>query len=157
MKKIIIVLLITIGIITGCKEKTIEEPHGKQNEEIKEELKTLTFGEEEKKYFNDLMILSGNTLRTDLGIREEQVENYIAAVSYERNGNYYIIIKPKKEYKERIKSALEIYTSVLKDGATEEAKQILDKSINTEINGYYVYISSQDNEKVLNIIKDKLK
>ena len=46
---------------------------------------------------------------------------------------------------------------VLKDGATEEAKQILDKSINTEINGYYVYISSQDNEKVLNIIKDKLK
>lgn len=157
MKKIIIVLLITIGIITGCKEKTIEETHGKQNDEIKEELKTLTFGEEEKKYFNDLMILSSNTLRTELGIREEQVENYIAAVSYERNGNYYIIIKPKKEYKERIKSALEIYTSVLKDGAMEEAKQILDKSINTEINGYYVYISSQDNEKVLNIIKDKLK
>ena len=157
MKKIIIVLLITIGIITGCKEKTIEETHGKQTEEIKEELKTLTFGEEEKKYFNDLMILSSNTLRTELGIREEQVENYIAALSYERNGNYYIIIKPKKEYKERIKSALEIYTSVLKDGATEEAKQILDKSINTEINGYYVYISSQDNEKVLNIIKDKLK
>lgn len=53
MKKIIIVLLITIGIITGCKEKTIEETHGKQNEEIKEELKTLTFGEEEK---NILMI-----------------------------------------------------------------------------------------------------
>lgn len=103
------------------------------------------------------MILSSNTLRTELGIREEQVENYIAAVSYERNGNYYIIIKPKEEYKERVKSALEIYTSVLKDGATEEAKQILDKSINTEINGYYVYISSQDNEKVLNIIKDKLK
>ena len=97
MKKIIIVLLITIGIITGCKEKTIEETHGKQNDEIKEELKTLTFGEEEKKYFNDLMILSGNTLRTELGIREEQVENYIAAVSYERNGNYYIIIKPKEE------------------------------------------------------------
>lgn len=157
MKKIIIVLLITIGIITGCKENTIEETYGKQNEEIKEELKTLTFGEEEKKYFNDLMILSSNTLRTELGIREEQVENYIVAVSYERNGNYYIIIKPKEEYKERVKSALEIYTSVLKDGATEEAKQILDKSINTEINGYYVYISSQDNEKVLNIIKDKLK
>ena len=54
MKKIIIVLLITIGIITGCKEKTIEETHGKQNEEIKEELKTLTFGEEEKKLY-DLM------------------------------------------------------------------------------------------------------
>lgn len=157
MKKIIIVLLITIGIIIGCKEKTIEETYGKQNDEIKEELKTLTFGEEEKKYFNDLMILNSNTLITELGIREEQVENYIAAVSYERNGNYYIIIKPKEEYKERIKSALEIYTSVLKNGATEEAKQILDKSINTEINGYYVYISSQDNEKVLNIIKDKLK
>lgn len=157
MKKIIIVILLTIGIITGCKEKTIEDTYGKTNDEIKQELKTLTFGEEESKYFDDLMILDSNTLRTELGIREERVENYIAAVSYERNGNYYIVIKPKEEYKEKVKSALELYTSVLKDGATEEAKQILDKSINTEINGYYVYISSQDNEKVLNIIKDKLK
>lgn len=157
MKKIVIVLLITIGIITGCKEKTIEETYGKQNEEIKEELKKLEFGNEESKYFNNLMVLDSNTLRTELGIREEQVENYVAAVSYERNGNYYIVIKPKEKYKERVKSSLEIYTSVLKAGATEESKQILDKSINTEINGYYVYISSQDNEKVLNIIKSKLK
>lgn len=157
MKKIVIVLLITIGIITGCKEKTIEETYGKQNEEIKEELKKLEFGNEESKYFNNLMVLDSNTLRTELGIREDQVENYVAAVSYERNGNYYIVIKPKEEYKERVKSSLEIYTSVLKAGATEESKQILDKSINTEINGYYVYISSQDNEKVLNIIKSKLK
>ena len=73
-----------------------------------------------------------------------------------KNYKIYVVVHTDTQCK-RIKSALEIYTSVLKDGATEEAKQILDKSINTEINGYYVYISSQDNEKVLNIIKDKLK
>lgn len=157
MKKIIIVLVATL-VLTGCgKTKTIEEKYGKNNTEIQEELKELTFGIEEKKYFSDLMILDSNTLRTELGIREEKVENYIGAVSYERNGNYYIIIKPKESKKEYVKKALDSYAEHLKNTANEESKPLLDKSISEEINGYYVYISSNENDKVLNIIKDKLK
>ncbi len=157
MKKIVIVLIITL-MLTGCgKVKTIEEKYGKENAKIKEELKELTFGSEEKKYFSDLMILDSNTLRTELGIREEKVENYIAAVSYEKNGNYYIIIKPKDDEKEYVKNALDSYAEHLKNIADKTANQLLDKSVSDEINGYYVYISSNDNEKVLSIIKDKLK
>lgn len=150
MKKIIIVLVMTL-ILTGCgKEKTLEEKYGKENDVIKEELK-------EQENFKDLMILDSNTLRTELGIREEKVENYIAAVSYERNGNYYIAIKPKEEEKEYVKVALDSYVEHLKNIADKEAKKLLDNSISTEISGYYVYISSSDNDKVLEIIKDKLK
>lgn len=159
MKKIVIVLALIL-LVTGCgskEAKTVEEKHGKENKEITESLKKLEFGTEEEKYFDNLMILDSNTIRTELGIREERVENYVAAVSYERNGNYYIAIKPKEEWKDYVKNALDLYTKTLKEQATEETKKILDNSINTEINGYYVYISSNDNDKVLSILKSKLK
>lgn len=159
MKKILILITFML-IITGCgknKNTTVEERHGKQNKEITENLRKLKFGAEEEKYFDSLMVLDSNTIRTELGIREERVENYVAAVSYERNGNYYIAIKPKKDWEEYVENALDLYTKNLKENASTDTKVLLDKSIKEEYKGYYIYISSNDNDKVLSILKDKLK
>lgn len=159
MKKILILITLML-LITGCgksKNTTVEERHGKTNKEITESLRKLEFGAEEEKYFGNLMILDSNTIRTELGIREERVENYVAAVSYERNGNYYIAIKPKKEWEEYVEKALDSYTKNLKENGSDETKILLDKSIKEEYKGYYIYISSNDNDKVLSILKDKLK
>lgn len=158
MKKILIILT-TILFITGCgcsknKVTTVDERHGKLNQEIQEKIKNIDFGDDNKS-FENTMIITMDTIRTEFGIREARVENFVASVSYERDGHYYIAIKPKKGWEDYVKDALESYSEIMREQQSDN--ELIKNSINTEYNGYYIYISSEDNNKVLDILKANLK
>lgn len=177
MKKILLTLFVTLFILTGCG-KTVEEKreskYGNQNNEISNSLANLQIGKDGLESFKDLMILDDNTLGTELGLTLNDVENYIAAVPTALDSRLYIIIKPKSGSEEKVKKAISIYFdnieqrlgdgTSLGDNATEEEKKLQEEKIKMvqnhlekQVNGYYVYIISSDNDAVFKVVENNLK
>ena len=167
MKKLLVIVIAGTLLLTGCgktdKEKR-ESKYGKENNSITEKLS----GMEE---FSGLMILNDATLASQIGLTLDDVENYLGALPYTLDSKFYVAIKPKKGSEDLVKQALDIYTTVLLsklenslENTSDEEKSNLQTQIDMinnhmekEINGYYVYISSSDNDSVLKIIKENLK
>ncbi|MBQ9182093.1 MAG: DUF4358 domain-containing protein [Bacilli bacterium] len=174
-KKVLILTAVFSLLLTGCgktKSEQIESKYGTQNETITKSLNDLKITETEN--FSGLMILDDNTLYTQLGITVDDVQNYVGALPYVLDSKFYIAIKPASSSKEKVKKAIDTYISNLalkfqddpisSEGMSEEEKNahtaslnMLNNHLEKEIDGYYIYISSSDNEKVLKIIQENLK
>lgn len=174
MRKSLIVALSLLFVVTGCGKsdsEKIKSKYGSSNEKI---VKKLESKDDMKTYFGDLMVLDDNLLSNQLGVRVEDVENYVGAIPYVLDSKFYIAIKPKKDNKKRVKESLDAYASQLENRIRDEINMNTEMSEETkvdytkkadmvknhlakEVNGYYVYISSEDNEKVLKIMTENLK
>ena len=154
MKKIVlslIMVLLLIGISTGCKNSNIEDKEVKINKELNNKI-------EETSIFEGLDILNDNTLETQLGINRNFVESHAVGISmYGNTKKLYMIIKPKEENKKIVKQALDLYIERKTEEALEEDKKLYENALKEEYNGYYVYIVSDNNEEVFNKIIEYLK
>ena len=149
MKKIVlslIMVLLLLGISTGCKNSNIEDKEVKINKELNNKI-------EETSIFEGLDILNDNTLETQLGINRNFVESHAVGISmYGNTKKLYMIIKPKEENKKIVKQALDLYIERKTEEALEEDKKLYENVLKEEYNGYYVYIVSDNNEEVFNKI-----
>ena len=106
MKKIVlslIMVLLLLGISTGCKNSNIEDKEVKINKELNNKI-------EETSIFEGLDILNDNTLETQLGINRNFVESHAVGISmYGNTKKLYMIIKTKEENKKIVKQALDLY------------------------------------------------
>ena len=154
MKKIVlslIMVLLLLGISTGCKNSNIEDNEVKINKELNNKI-------EETSIFEGLDILNDNTLETQLGINRNFVESHAVGISmYGNTKKLYMIIKPKEENKKIVKQALDLYIERKTEEALEEDKKLYENVLKEEYNGYYVYIVSDNNEEVFNKITEYLK
>ena len=132
MKKIVlslIMVLLLLGISTGCKNSNIEDKEVKINKELNNKI-------EETSIFEGLDILNDNTLETQLGINRNFVESHAVGISmYGNTKKLYMIIKPKEENKKIVKQALDLYIERKTEEALEEDKKLYENVLN-EINKY---------------------
>ena len=127
------------------------------------------------------MVLDNNTLETQFGLTVNDVDNYVAQVSYELDARMYLAFKPAEGKEERVKKLVGLYIDSVKTRlemeknnmvpTTNEAGETIepdtsyiDKQINMidnmlieEYNGYLIYISSSSNDLILSKLKDSLK
>lgn len=175
MKKIGIMLL-CIFAISGCGiTNNKKEEQKKENNEIVNEIEKLEIaGENEiNGLFDGLLVLDDNSISSNLGLTNVHYENYIAKIPMHLDSRFYIVIKPKEKYKDAIKNRMNLYITDIEQRLTNEKENILandleqlnainakiimvQNCLKEEYKGYLIYISSSDNNKVLNIIKSGL-
>ncbi len=127
--------------------------------------------------------ISVNLLSTEYGLNLNLVENYVSGISTTEEYKLYLAIKPKAGKEDVVKRAINNYIEnlemKLKDEVrnqviTDENGNVIEKEfkpdeeitsdkltmlknrLETEINGYQVYIISSSNEEILNVLKTKL-
>jgi len=127
------------------------------------------------------MVLDNNTLETQFGLTVNDVDNYVAQVSYELDARMYLAFKPASGKEERVKKLVGLYIDSVKTRLEMEKNNMvpttnelgetiepdtsyIDKQINMidnmlieEYNGYLIYISSSSNDLILAKLKDSLK
>ncbi len=182
MKKILLITIISLAFFTGCetKEKDKFSKYEESNDKIVSDVKDITT-EEGNKEFENMMVLDNNTLETQFGLTINDVDNYVAQVSYELDARMYLAFKPAEGKEERVKKLVGLYidsvktrlemeknnmvptTNELGETVTPDTSHI-DKQINMidnmlieEYNGYLIYISSSSNDLILSKLKDSLK
>lgn len=165
MKKILILISISVLLLTGCGSKKVTElKHNKVNnglselEQINEEAGTVIISQDV-----DLM--------TRFGIPKEWIKDYIVGIpEYNNSGNLYIVIKSNKKYEKEMKNAVdnfllseqEIHNSMYGTYNNETGKyesefaKMIDNALKTEYKGYYIVLVTSDNEEALKIIKNNL-
>lgn len=183
MKKILYLSLVALVLVTGCgkseeeKQKELKE----NNKNIVTNIESLEVNGINE--FKGLMVLDDNTMETELGLTQKDYENYISQVPYYLDSRLYIVIKPKEGKTDRIKRQIDLYISNITqrlemeknnivttyDEQGNEIKNPVDTTeidskiamINNmakeEYNGYLIYVSSNSNDKILEIIKNNLK
>ena len=148
MKKIGIVLLVGIVLLTGCG-KTIDEKNEGKNEEIISNVK-------DKETLENLQTIDENILLTSLGLIKDEVSDYVGSIPAYND--------PSEN------SALDTYVSVLIDRVTQAGFEGEDKPNNNqskidmlnnmtkeEYNGYYIYVSGAEKDTIIKQIKDLIK
>lgn len=182
MKKILLITILSLAFFTGCetKEKDKFKKYEESNDKIVSDVKDITT-EEGNKEFENMMVLDNNTLETQFGLTVNDVDNYVAQVSYELDARMYLAFKPASGKEERVKKLVGLYIDSVKTRlemeknnmvpTTNEAGETIepdtsyiDKQINMidnmlieEYNGYLIYISSSSNDLILTKLKDSLK
>lgn len=154
MKKVLIgiIVLMSIFFISGCNDKKTEEKidkTAKVDNNINEKLSSI-------KDFSNLDVLNDNTLETQLGINRDFVISHSIRIDLYGNTDYfYIVIKPKEEYKEIIQNAVQLYIN--RSIEESDNKEIYNNVLEKEYKDYYIYVLSSDNNSVYNIIENNLK
>lgn len=154
MKKVLIgiIVLMSIFFILGCNDKKTEEKidkTAKVDNNINEKLSSI-------KDFSNLDVLNDNTLETQLGINRDFVISHSVRIDLYGNTDYfYIVIKPKKEYKEIVQNAVQLYIN--RSIEESDNKEIYNNVLKKEYKDYYIYVLSSDNNSVYNIIENNLK
>lgn len=187
MKKVLLVALVSALALTGCGKKEEAdkfEKYEKDNQATVEDVKNIQLDDGTKE-FENMMVLDNNTLETQFGLTVSDVDNYVAQVSYELDARMYVAIKPANGKTDKVKKMMGLYidsvqtrlemeknslqpsTSVNEAGQTVEVPAdttFLDSQINMiknyhfeEYNGYLIYVSSSSNQKIVDIIKSKIK
>ncbi len=154
MKKVLIgiIVLMSIFLISGCNDKKTEEKidkTAKVDNNINEKLSSI-------KDFSNLDVLNDNTLETQLGINRDFVISHSVRIDLYGNTDYfYIVIKPKEEYKEIVQNAVQLYIN--RSIEESDNKEIYNNVLKKEYKDYYIYVLSSDNNSVYNIIENNLK
>lgn len=154
MKKVLIgiIVLMSIFFISGCNDKKTEEKidkTAKVDNNINEKLSSI-------KDFSNLDVLNDNTLETQLGINRDFVISHSIRIDLYGNTDYfYIVIKPKEEYKKIVQNAVQLYIN--RSIEESDNKEIYNNVLKKEYKDYYIYVLSSDNNSVYNIIENNLK
>lgn len=171
MKKFLsIITIIFIGIVmTGCQSK--DEKTDIKNANINNEVSENV---DDKETVYNLQFIDSNILSTSLGLSTNDVEDFMGKIPVYNmpEGTMYVAIKPKKGNEEKVKRALDLYVSSLESNLTEyvidettgeqtvvesEELKLLKDITKEEYEGYYIYVSGKEKEKIIEVLKSEIK
>ena len=85
------------------------------------------------------------------------MEEYIIKSSENQNGNFYALIKVKPENKEKVKNNMDEMFSILENQSSlysPEAVNLIKNKLVTSVGDYLIYIVSENNEEMYNVVKE---
>lgn len=143
LKKIIMVIGLAI-ILAGCNKSA-------STLDMKEASNSL-----DEKYQN-MALMSDKELE---GIYNQDItlmEEYIIKSSENQDGNFYALIKVKSENKEKVKNNMDEMFSILENQSSlysPEAVNLIKNKLATSVGDYLIYIVSENNEEMYNVVKE---
>lgn len=143
LKKIIMVIGLAI-ILAGCNKSV-------STLDMKGASTSL-----DKKYQN-MALMSEKELE---GIYNQDItlmEEYIIKSSENQDGNFYALIKVKSENKEKVKNNMDEMFSILENQSSlysPEAVNLIKNKLATSVGDYLIYIVSENNEEMYNVVKE---
>lgn len=153
MKKIFSLLLVGLLLITGCGKSNVNLDLDK----ISKELDNLPSDEfylqgvssliDEKNYFENLEDIYEYDFEKVFGLDSSNIGNEYLARINKTNNTMLLIFKPL-ENKDKIKEDMASYFKSI-----ESTNDLIKNRLETEYEGYLIYIVSNDNNKVLETIK----
>lgn len=85
------------------------------------------------------------------------MEEYIIKSSENQDGNFYALIKVKSENKEKVKNNMDEMFSILENQSSlysPEAVNLIKNKLATSVGDYLIYIVSENNEEMYNVVKE---
>ena len=142
-KKIIMVIGLAI-ILAGCNKSASTL-----------DMKGSSTSLDEK--YQNMALMSDKELE---GIYNQDVtlmEEYIIKSSENQDGNFYALIKVKSENKEKVKNNMDEMFSILENQSSlysPEAVNLIKNKLATSVGDYLIYIVSENNEEMYNVVKE---
>lgn len=143
LKKIIMVIGLAI-ILAGCnKSASILDMKGASTslDEKYQNMALMSEKELEGIYNQDITLM----------------EEYIIKSSENQDGNFYALIKVKSENKEKVKNNMDEMFSILENQSSlysPEAVNLIKNKLATSVGDYLIYIVSENNEEMYNVVKE---
>lgn len=143
LKKIIMVIGLAI-ILAGCnKSASILD------------MKGASTSLDEK--YQNMALMSDKELEGIYNQDTTLMEEYIIKASENQNGNFYALIKVKSENKEKVKNNMDEMFSILENQSSlysPEAVNLIKNKLATSVGDYLIYIVSENNEEMYNVVKE---
>lgn len=143
LKKIIMVIGLAI-ILAGCNKSVSTL-----------DMKGASNSLDEK--YQNMVLMSEKELE---GIYNQDItlmEEYIIKSSENQDGNFYALIKVKSENKEKVKNNMDEMFSILENQSSlysPEAVNLIKNKLATSVGDYLIYIVSENNEEMYNVVKE---
>lgn len=143
LKKIIMVIGLAI-ILAGCNKSASTL-----------DMKGVSTSLDEK--YQNMALMSDKELE---GIYNQDItlmEEYIIKASENQNGNFYALIKVKSENKEKVKNNMDEMFSILENQSSlysPEAVNLIKNKLATSVGDYLIYIVSENNQEMYNVVKE---
>ena len=143
LKKIIMVIGLAI-ILAGCNKSVSTL-----------DMKGASTSLDEK--YQNMALMSEKELE---GIYNQDItlmEEYIIKSSENQDGNFYALIKVKSENKEKVKNNMDEMFSILENQSSlysPEAVNLIKNKLATSVGDYLIYIVSENNEEMYNVVKE---
>lgn len=143
LKKIIMVIGLAI-ILAGCNKSASTL-----------DMKGVSTSLDEK--YQNMALMSEKELE---GIYNQDItlmEEYIIKSSENQDGNFYALIKVKSENKEKVKNNMDEMFSILENQSSlysPEAVNLIKNKLATSVGDYLIYIVSENNEEMYNVVKE---
>ena len=136
MKKIIVLLIVSIILVSGCSKK-----------ENITEIDMKEVGNIIEKKLNNMETVSDNEITKIYGLDTTNIEEYI--IKENKDGDLYAIIKTKDV--DEAKTAMDDYFKKVKEfhqSYSPKRLKILENRVEREIGNYLIYIVSEDAEDI---------
>ena len=143
LKKIIMVIGLAI-MLAGCNKSVSTL-----------DMKGASTSLDEK--YQNMALMSDKELE---GIYNQDItlmEEYIIKSSENQDGNFYALIKVKSENKEKVKNNMDEMFSILENQSSlysPEAVNLIKNKLATSVGDYLIYIVSENNEEMYNVVKE---
>lgn len=143
LKKIIMVIGLAI-ILAGCNKSVSTL-----------DMKGASTSLDEK--YQNMALMSDKELEGIYNQDTTLMEEYIIKSSENQDGNFYALIKVKSENKEKVKNNMDEMFSILENQSSlysPEAVNLIKNKLATSVGDYLIYIVSENNEEMYNVVKE---
>lgn len=143
LKKIIMVIGLAI-ILAGCNKSASTLDMKKASTSLDEK-------------YQNMALMSDKELEGIYNQDTTLMEEYIIKSSENQNGNFYALIKVKPENKEKVKNNMDEMFSILENQSSlysPEAVNLIKNKLVTSVGDYLIYIVSENNEEMYNVVKE---
>lgn len=143
LKKIIMVIGLAI-ILAGCNKSASTLDMKKASTSLDEK-------------YQNMALMSDKELEGIYNQDTTLMEEYIIKSSENQNGNFYALIKVKSENKEKVKNNMDEMFSILENQSSlysPEAVNLIKNKLATSVGDYLIYIVSENNEEMYNVVKE---
>lgn len=143
LKKIIMVIGLAI-ILAGCNKSVSTL-----------DMKGASTSLDEK--YQNMALMSEKELEGIYNQDTTLMEEYIIKSSENQDGNFYALIKVKSENKEKVKNNMDEMFSILENQSSlysPEAVNLIKNKLATSVGDYLIYIVSENNEEMYNVVKE---
>lgn len=143
LKKIIMVIGLAI-ILAGCNKSASTLDMKKASTSLDEK-------------YQNMALMSDKELEGIYNQDTTLMEEYIIKSSENQNGNFYALIKVKSENKEKVKNNMDEMFSILENQSSlysPEAVNLIKNKLVTSVGDYLIYIVSENNEEMYNVVKE---
>ena len=143
LKKIIMVIGLAI-ILAGCNKSASTLDMKKASTSLDEK-------------YQNMALMSDKELEGIYNQDTTLMEEYIIKSSENQDGNFYALIKVKSENKEKVKNNMDEMFSILENQSSlysPEAVNLIKNKLATSVGDYLIYIVSENNEEMYNVVKE---